>query len=154
MISFVSASPSVLFEGYRAPSSNQIVVGDAETKEIIASYLFPDSLRATVHTSLMSPDGRYAYIVGPRLGEVDGYENYSPAATLIKVDALTLQPIRALDIGGRIHHGQVFGDVMLLDMFGRGPGGLARATDKRPVDAGRAPRAGSTPMPCVPSCRH
>jgi mono/diheme cytochrome c family protein len=120
-----TSSPSVLFDGYRAPSSNQIVVGDAQTKEVIASYLFPDSLRATVHTSLMSPDGRYAYIVGPRLGEADGIENYSPAATLIKVDALTLQPIKALDIGGRIHHGQVFGDVMLLDMFGRAPGGLA-----------------------------
>ena len=120
-----TSSPSVLFEGYKAPTSNQIVVGDAQTKEIIASYLFPDSLRATVHTSLMSPDGRYAYIVGPRLGEVDGYENYSPAATLIKVDALTLQPIKALDIGGRIHHGQVFRDVMLIDMFGRAPGGLA-----------------------------
>jgi len=120
-----TSSPSVLFDGYRAPRSNQIVVGDAETKEIIASYLFPDSLRATVHTSLMSPDGRYAYIVGPRLGEVDGYENYSPAATLIKVDALTLQPIKALNIGGRIHHGQVFGDVMLLDMFGRESDGLA-----------------------------
>jgi hypothetical protein len=120
-----TSSPSVLFDGYRAPTSNQIVVGDAQTREIIASYLFPDSLRATVHTSLMSPDGRYAYIVGPRLGEVDGYENYGPAATLIKVDALTLQPIRALDIGGRIHHGQVFRDVMLLDMFGRESGGLA-----------------------------
>jgi len=120
-----TSSPSVLYEGYKAPTSNQIVVGDAVTKEIIASYLFPESLRATVHTSLMSPDGRYAYIVGPRLGEVDGYENYSPAATLIKVDALTLQPIKALDIGGRIHHGQVFRDVMLLDMFGRAPGGLA-----------------------------
>jgi hypothetical protein len=120
-----TSSPSVLFDGYKAPISNQVVVGDAETKEIIASYLFPESLRATVHTSLMSPDGRYAYIVGPRLGEVDGYANYSSAATLIKVDALTLQPIKALDIGGRIHHGQVFGDVMLLDMFGRAQGGLA-----------------------------
>jgi mono/diheme cytochrome c family protein len=120
-----TSSPSVLFEGYKAPSSNQFVVGDAETKEIIASYLFPDRLRATVHTSVMSPDGRYAYIVGPRLGEEDGYENYGPAATLIKIDALTLQPIKALDIGGRIHHGQVFRDVILFDMFGRAPGGLA-----------------------------
>ena len=120
-----TSSPLVLFEGYKPPVSNQLVVGDAETKEIIASYLFPESLRATVHTSMMSPDGRYAYIVGPRLGQEDGYENYGPAATLIKVDALTLQPIKALDIGGRIHHGQVFRDVLLLDMFGRAPGGLA-----------------------------
>ena len=120
-----TSSPSVLFDGYRAPPSNQIVVGDAETKEIIASYLFPTNLRATVHTSMMSPDGRYAYIVGPRLGAEDGIENYGPAATLIKVDALTLQPISALDIGGRIHHGQVFRDVLLLDMFGRAQGGLA-----------------------------
>ena len=120
-----TSSPSVLFEGYRPPTSNHLVVGDAETKEIIASFLLPESLRATVHTSMMSPDGRYAYIVGPRLGEEDGYENYGPAATLIKLDALTLQPIKALDIGGRIHHGQVFRDVLLLDMFGRAPGGLA-----------------------------
>jgi mono/diheme cytochrome c family protein len=120
-----TSSPSVLFEGYKPPTSNQLVVGDAETKEIIASYLLPEDLRATVHTSMLSPDGRYAYIVGPRLGQEDGRENYTAAATLLKLDALTLQPIKALDIGGRIHHGQVFGDVLLLDMFGRAPNGLA-----------------------------
>jgi len=120
-----TSSPAVLFEGYKPPTSNRIVVGDAESKEIIAGYQLPETLRATVHTSMLSPDGRYAYIVGPRLGQEDGLDNYTAAATLIKLDAITLQPIRALDIGGRIHHGQVFRDVLLLDMFGRASNGLA-----------------------------
>ena len=43
-----------------------LVVGDAETHEVIASQPLPVELRGAVHTSLVSPDGRYVYIVGPR----------------------------------------------------------------------------------------
>ena len=129
-----SSRPAVLFEGYELPESSSVVVGDAETHEVIASYMLPESMRGAVHTTLVSPDGRYAYIVGPRpdTGEELGGGVGSPgggrlgtSATLIKVDAVTLQPIAQIDIGGRLHHGQVFGDYLLLDMFGRDSGGLA-----------------------------
>ncbi len=121
-----TSSPAVLFDGYVLPRSNQIVVGDAETMEIIASYMLPQSLRAVVHTSAMSPDGRYVYIIGARPGgDFDRNQNLSTSATLIKADALTLQPIKQIKIGGRLHHGQVFRDYVMLDMFGRDPDGLA-----------------------------
>jgi hypothetical protein len=117
--------PAVLFDGYVPPKSTQIVVGDAETLEVIASYELPESLRATVHTSAMSPDGRYAYIIGSRPGgDADVEETVSGSATLIKADAITLQPIKQVTIGGRLHHGQVFRDYILFDMFARDPDGL------------------------------
>jgi DNA-binding beta-propeller fold protein YncE len=121
-----TSSPAVLFDGYVLPRSNQIVVGDAETMEIIASYMLPQSLRAVVHTSAMSPDGRYVYIIGARPGgDFDTSTNLSTSATLLKADALTLQPIKQIKIGGRLHHGQVFRNYVMLDMFGRDPDGLA-----------------------------
>ena len=121
-----TSSPSILFEGYVSPTSNQIVVGDAETMEVIASYMLPQELRAVVHTSLMSPDGRYVYIIGARPGgDFDVTTNLSTSATLIKADAVTLQPISQITIGGRLHHGQVFRDYVMLDMFARDPDGLA-----------------------------
>ena len=121
-----TSSPSILFDGYVPPVSNQIVVGDAETMEVIASYMLPQNLRAVVHTSLMSPDGRYVYIIGSRPGgDFDTTTNLSTSATLLKADAITLQPISQMTIGGRLHHGQVFRDYIMLDMFARDPDGLA-----------------------------
>jgi len=129
-----SSRPAVLFDGYELPASSSVVVGDAETHEVIASYMLPETMRGAVHTTLVSPDGRYAYIVGPRpdggeelgggVGSVGG-GRLGTSATLIKVDAVTLQPVAQIDIGGRLHHGQVFRDNLLLDMFGRDQGGLA-----------------------------
>ena len=119
-----TSSPSVLYDGYVPPPSNQIVVGDAETKEIIASYMLPESLRATVHGTVMSPDGRYVYIIGARPGQADDVPTVNSSATLIKADALTLQPIKQFTIGGRIHHAQAFRDLVLVDMFARDPDGL------------------------------
>lgn len=119
-----TSSPSVLYDGYVPPPSNQIVVGDAETKEIIASHMLPESLRATVHGTVMSPDGRYVYIIGARPGQADDVPTVNSSATLIKADALTLQPIKQFTIGGRIHHAQAFRDLVLVDMFARDPDGL------------------------------
>ena len=119
-----TSSPSVLHDGYVPPPSNQIVVGDAQTKKIIASYMLPESLRATVHGTVMSPDGRYVYIIGARPGQADTTHTVNSSATLIKADALTLQPIKQFTIGGRIHHAQAFGDYILIDMFARDPDGL------------------------------
>ena len=123
-----TSSPSVLFDGYQPPESNQIVVGDAVTHEVIASYMLPLNLRAVVHTSMMSPDGRYAYIIGARPGgDIDTSTFLGTSATLLKIDALTLQPIKQIAIGGRLHHGQVFRDYIMIDYFARDPDGLAIA---------------------------
>ncbi len=119
-----TSSPAVLFEGYKPPKSNQLVVGDAETLEIIASYEIPVSLRAVVHTSAMSPDGKYAYLVGPREPGPDGLPDPAGSQTLIVLDALTLQHVAQVTIGARLHHGQVFRDKVLFDMFTRDPDGL------------------------------
>ena len=134
-----SANPSVLSPDTVFAASSQIVVGDAATKEIIASYQLPVELRSAVHTTVVSPDGRYVYIVG----SVSSFEDRIPdvvtfraagmgpglltsRATLIKADALTLQPIKQITIGGRLHHGQVFRDrYLLLDTFSQDPDGLA-----------------------------
>lgn len=132
------ANRSVLAPGTVFAESSQIVVGDAETKEVIASYELPAELRSAVHTTVLSPDGRYVYIVGglgsfgDRLPDVTTFRMGGSApglltsrATLIKADAVTLQPITQLTIGGRLHHGQVFRDrYLLLDMFSTDPTGL------------------------------
>ena len=119
-----TSSPSVLFDGYQPPKSNSLVVGDAETMEIIAHYEIPEILRSVVHTSAMSPDGRYAYLVGPREPGPDGAPDPGGSTTMIVLDAITLQHVAQVTIGARLHHGQVFRDKVLFDMFARDPGGL------------------------------
>jgi DNA-binding beta-propeller fold protein YncE/mono/diheme cytochrome c family protein len=126
-----ASSPAVMFDGYVLPENNKIVVGDAETHEVIASYSLPESLRGRVHTTMVSPDGRYVYIIGAGQRGESGLATTwmdaatASAATLIKADAVTLQPVKQFTIGGRFHHGQVFREYLLLDMFGRDPDGLA-----------------------------
>lgn len=119
----------------RAPSTverselTQVVVGDAVQKEVIVSAQMPSELRGAVHTTVLSPDGRYVYIVGPSAQTAavpGGMGNVlrSPA-TLLKVDAFTLQPIKQLAVGGRTHHGQIFQDrYLLIDTFVSEPDGL------------------------------
>ncbi len=109
--------------------SVQIVVGDAATKEIIAYYRFPVSMRASVHSTAVTPDGRYVYVIGPRpaLGGTEdrAVGGLDTPASLIKADALTLQPVEQLLIGGRMHHSQIFQDrYMLVDTFARDEDGL------------------------------
>ncbi len=109
--------------------STQVVIGDVETKEIIVSNKMPRELRGDIHTTFATPDGRYSYIIGAR---PDGGQENSVAAsqlnnpaTMMKVDTLTLNPVEVYDIGGRIHHGQIFQeDLLLIDTFGRDPDGL------------------------------
>jgi DNA-binding beta-propeller fold protein YncE/mono/diheme cytochrome c family protein len=132
------ANRGVLSPGTEFAESSQIVLGDAHTKEVIASYELPVELRSAVHTTVLSPDGRYVYIVGSASAFEDRLPNVTTfgmgasatglltsRATLIKADALTLQPIKQMTIGGRLHHGQVFRDrYLLLDMFSTDPTGL------------------------------
>ncbi len=113
-------------DGPKGADSSQVVVGDAETKEVIASYKLPRHLRGEVHTTAATPDGKHLYIIGalPEGGAQEKISLETPA-TLMKVDALTLQPVESYDIGGRIHHAQLFRDkYMLVDTFARNPDGL------------------------------
>jgi DNA-binding beta-propeller fold protein YncE/mono/diheme cytochrome c family protein len=122
----VQNTPQVFFDGYTPPNSNQIVVGDAHTKRVLASYELPVDLKSAVHTSAVSPDGKYVYIVGPRAPGSDGKPDPTAPTTMIKADALTLQPIKQITIGARLHHVSVFQDkYLLMDMFARDPDGLA-----------------------------
>ena len=119
-----TSTPSVLFDGYTPPKSNQLVVGDAETLEIIAHYEIPETLRSVVHSTQMSPDGKYAYLVGPREPGPDGAPDPSGSTTVIVLDAVTLQHVAQVTIGARLHHGQVFRNKVLFDLFARDPDGL------------------------------
>ena len=105
---------------------NGIAVGDAATKEVIASMEMPENLKGQVHTTVLSPDAKYIYITGPaaRGAGPGGTEIFSPAS-LLKVDALTLQPIKLMASGARLHHGQIFQDKYIqIDTFVRQPHGL------------------------------
>jgi DNA-binding beta-propeller fold protein YncE len=109
--------------------SVQVVVGDAATKEVIAYHRFPVTMNASIHSTAVTPDGRYVYVAGPRPafgGTEDRYVfGLDSPATLIKADALTLQPVEQLVIGGRMHHAQIFQDrYMLIDTFARDIDGL------------------------------
>ncbi len=108
------------------PESTQVVVGDAETKEIIASYELAPELRGGVHTTVMSPDGKYVYIIGARpFSQGESAFSLTTPQSLLKVDAITLQPVKQLMTGARLHHGQIFQDrYLLLDSFARDRDGL------------------------------
>ena len=106
----------------------QVVVGDADSKEVLVVGAMPEELRGSVHTTVLSPDARYVYIIGPS-GAVPmdslGPVQLRTPATLLKVDALTLKPIKQLEVGGRMHHAQIFQDkYLLIDTFIAIPGGL------------------------------
>lgn len=122
-----SANLAILEPGAKNAKSTQIVVGDAKTHKVIASYELPVSLRAAVHTTIVSPDGKYVYIVGskPNSEPTNQLKALDAPATLIKADAVTLQPVKQITMGGRLHHGLVFRDkYLLLDTFSRDPDGL------------------------------
>ncbi len=116
--------------------STHVVVGDAATKEVIAYHRFPDEMRTSIHSTAVTPDGRYVYVAGPRpsfAGAADrpignptpGGSRLDSPASLIKADAITLQPVEQLAIGGRMHHAQIFQDrYMLVDTFARDVDGL------------------------------
>ena len=113
-----------------SPEGMKVVVGDAETREVIASYEIAPELRSSMHSTALTPDGRYVYISGAAPSGEPEPQGAPPglsrsASSLLKVDALTLQPVRQLGVGGRMHHAQVFQDrYMLIDTFAQDPDGL------------------------------
>ena len=113
-------------EGLAPPASAQVVVGDAVSKEVIASYELPPELRGGVHTTVMSPNGKFVYIIGARPFSVAEKKfSLTTPQSLLKVDAITLQPVKQLMIGARLHHGQIFQDrYLLLDSFARDANGM------------------------------
>jgi|GEM_PF-387023 len=126
----------------RVPAkTSKVVVGDAESKEVITWGDIPPQLRGDNHFTSLSPDARYAFITGGKALNPDGTggsageegmpmpEGGHPFATamssILKVDSKTLQPIQQFTIGARAHHMQVFRDkYMLIDSFSRDPDGL------------------------------
>ena len=138
-----------------SPEGMKVVVGDAETREVIAHYEIPAELRSAVHGTAVTPDGRYVYITGARPdGELEpqGYAGtgIQTAASLLKIDALTLQPVKQIAIGGRMHHAQIFQDrYMLIDTFAvsscsiPGPTGFS-AVSARKTSAAMPTRHGPT----------
>ncbi|MYF71605.1 MAG: hypothetical protein F4181_17335, partial [Proteobacteria bacterium] len=103
--------------------SNRVVVGDAETKEVIAYGELAPELRTSVHTTVVSPDGRYVYIIGALSAETQ--PTLLSTTAMVKVDALTLEPVKIVTMGGRLHHGQIFRDnLLLIDTFARADDGL------------------------------
>ncbi len=122
-----SANLALLRDGAKNAASTQIVVGDAQRHKVIASYELPVNLRAAVHTTILSADGKYVYIVGskPKSEPSNQMRALDAPATLIKADAITLQPVKQMTMGGRLHHGQIFRDsLLLLDTFSRDENGL------------------------------
>ncbi len=113
-----------------SPEGMKVVVGDAETHEVIAWYEMAPELRSSMHSTAVSPDGRYVYISGAAPSGETEPQGAPPglsraASSVLKVDALTLQPVRQLGVGGRMHHAQVFQDrYMLIDTFAQDPDGL------------------------------
>ncbi len=134
-----------------AAENSRVTIGDAVTHEILASRELPLEMKGTVHSTFASPDGKYIYISGGKFGQSTSYttdpdagnfenlaegpaaassmmavlELMSAPATMIKVEAATLRPVAQIDIGGRIHHGQIFQDrYLLIDTFSTSAGGL------------------------------
>lgn len=120
--------------------SVRIAAIDAKTRHIIAWNELPVRLKGNPHSSPVSPDGRYIYAAGPPLTsyrEVELDESLtdnegctSPVCmvipqTFVKIDLLTLQPVKVFSVPGRQHHGHAFRDrYMLFDSFNKDPDGI------------------------------
>ena len=72
-----------------------MVVIDAETKVVLASNELPEAMAGDGQATVVSPDGRYVYLSGAA-NPVFDTEGIGSPANLIKIDALTLQPIKVL----------------------------------------------------------
>ncbi len=82
---------------------SRVSVIDGRSHALLASAELHDAMGPLQSTAL-SPDGRFAYVPAESEG----------APVLFKVDALSLQPLKMLDVGGTVHHMQVWQDRYLL----------------------------------------
>jgi len=120
--------------------STRIYAIDAKTKKILAWNELPLELKGNPHTTPVSPDGKFIYAAGPPITNFEEVEFDADASgndgctspvcaviptTLIKIDALTLQPVKVITAPGRLHHGHIFRDkYMLFDSFSKDPDGV------------------------------
>jgi DNA-binding beta-propeller fold protein YncE len=141
--------------------STTITVMDSETKEVVAKHELPIEFNGGIHDTIMSPDGRYIFNAGPMIGDfrairggdkekaammasfaesnMEG-EFYALASntqhkvgqtTIVKIDALTLEPVALIDFVGSAHHGSGLGrfhenpNMMWIDVFQEDPDGAA-----------------------------
>ena len=78
-----------------SPEGMKVVVGDAETREVVAWYEIAPELRSSMHSTAVSPDGRYVYISGASPSAETEPQGASPglsraASSVLKVDALNV----------------------------------------------------------------
>lgn len=73
-------------------------MGGVQSKEVITSNELPAHLRSAVHTTMVSPDGKWVYIVSSKEGGMDSNATLRTPATVIKADALTLQSVKRFTI--------------------------------------------------------
>ena len=124
-------------QGFGNGSGNAVTVGDAATHEVIAQQRLSGELRGSVHTTSMTPNGKYGYIIGPPIKKKSNEKlakglavlavsnRLNASASLVKWNALSLQAEKVLIIGGRVHHMQTFQSrYMLIDTFARDDDGL------------------------------
>lgn len=110
--------------------STRVIVMDGRTREVIAENEFDEALASAIHTTTVSPDGRWLYATGPVYStptgeEVHGLDLLALTGTVVKTDALSLEPKAVLNVGGRLHHSVVLQDrYLLMDTFSREPHGL------------------------------
>lgn len=98
---------------------SRVNVIDAQTKQLVATREMTDAVGFN-HTSAVTPDGRYAYVTGGG-GFADADKH-----VVWKVDARTLEPVKKLQVGGTVHHMQVFRDrFMLVSTFSTVTGGMS-----------------------------
>ncbi len=126
--------------------STRVIAIDAKTRKVIAWNELSEELKGNPHSSPVTPDGRYIYASGPPLTNfedivideskaldalpADDFRCTSPVCsviptTVVKIDTLTLEPVKVIIFPGRQHHGHVFRDrYMLFDTFIRDDDGL------------------------------
>ncbi len=136
--------------------STTITVIDAATKEIVARNELPIYMNGAIHDTIMSPDGRYLFAAGPaysdyqamkagdeeKIAMMSGFANQTDLSgdfyglvgnigqsTMVKIDAMTLEPVALIKYLGTVHHGSGLGrnyknpNLMWIDVFQQDPGG-------------------------------
>jgi len=136
--------------------STTVTVIDAATKEIVARNELPIYLNGAIHDTIMSPDGRFLFAAGPaytdyqamRAGDEEKMALMSSFAqqtdlsgdfyglignigqsTMLKIDAMTLEPVALIKFLGTVHHGSGLGrnyknpEHLWIDVFQQDPGG-------------------------------
>jgi DNA-binding beta-propeller fold protein YncE/cytochrome c553 len=141
--------------------STTITVVDAATKEIVATNELPVYMNGGIHDTIMSPDGRFLFAAGPAYSDYMAMkggdkekmammESFSQAgqnwqgefyalmggagqSTMVKIDAMTLEPVQLIKFVGTVHHGSGMGrnyknpNSLWIDVFQQDPDGAGFA---------------------------